>query len=583
MIETTTKRNPYLVKRAFNSIFFAALLATASSNLAVIVDGIIVGQLLGADALAAVNLSMPIMQLYLTLTLLLGVGTSMLSAMAIGKGDKRSASGYFTFAMVLCVAISVVVSLVGLYFMDDIVGLLCTNNQLTPLVKRFSSITIGSAPIFFMLPILCTFLRIDGAAKLTAKAMIVANVVNIAFDIILITGFGMDIIGSSIATVIGYSVGVMMLISHFLGKRNTIKLQRYRLKELDLRQALLLGLPTALASALLTVKLMVTNSIVLDITGATGASYLAASMSLMMLVSLFCSGVSQTIQPIGAMLLGQRDNRGVRFTIWYGIRMLVIAIAAVVLIIEVFTSFVAEFYGISTDPAALSEATSAIRLVALSFLPFALNYLLIVVYQISKRSLLAISVSIIQPTMMVVLLLIARECAPEMIWWVFLVSEVLVFIFIYVTTLVKHHRDNTIEPLTLLKAGKELPSCDFSVDSSAKDSLGVAITELDSFFTQNSVGSKSSNTIRLIVEELVGNILKFAYPKSHKKHYIDIRVILNNDTINLSIKDDGMPFNPLLNKNINDGLGLKILQGITPEIDYKYLMNQNITSLSIKL
>lgn len=579
MIEN--KRNPYLINRAFNTFLFAAILATASSNLAVVIDGVIVGQLLGANSLAAINLTMPLMQFIFTIVMILSVGTSILTAISLGKGDNDSGNRYFSFAVIMSASIGVIMSIIGAAFSHQIAALLCSNAELLPLVEEYIYVILISAPIYFLLPVLCTFMRIDGVAKLTATAMIVANVVNISFDMILIKGFGMGIEGSSIATTIGNLTGIGVLLTHLLSKRCNLKLRLPRPKTLNISKATVLGLPTAMTSALITVKLIVTNYIILDSQGTLGASYLAASMSLMMIVSLFVGGVSQSVQPIGGVLIGQQDNRGLQLLVNKAIRLLFISVVIVLLVIEIFTSSVAGFFGIS-DPATINDAVSAIRLVTLSFLPFALTYFLIVVYQLSNRTLLAIIISIVQPSLVAIVMFIVNEVAPQLVWWSFLISELLVFIAIYIISIVKHSKERSIEPLTLLKIEKQPLCCDFSVDASNPESLAITLNELDDFFNRNNIELEAANQLRLVTEELVDNILKFGYTKS-LRHYIDIRVVINEKTINLCIKDDGVPFNPLENRNVNDGLGLKILQSFSSKIEYKYLLNQNTTFLSIDI
>ncbi len=574
------KRSPYLINKAFSGFLVAAILATASSNLAVIVDGIIVGRLLGASELAAINLTMPVMQFIFTLVLLVSVGSSMLAAWAIGSGRASVANHYFSGALLLGAALGVVLIGVGAVSTDSIASILCSEERLLPLVGAYLKPILLFAPIYFVLPILCTMMRIDGAAKLTATAMIVANVVNISFDFILISGLGMGIEGSSLATTIGNTVGILVVISHFIRKRNSMQFVRPRLKELDIKKCTILGLPTAIVSALLTVKLIMVNSIILDLEGAEGASYLAVSMSLMMLVSLFVGGVVQTIQPIGSMLLGQKDRGGLRLLISKAIGVLVLSVAIIVGIIEAVPALFAEFFGI-TSPEVIGDAVVAIRLVTLSFLPFALNYLLIVIYQLSGRSTLSIATSITQPMLVVAVMVIISMAAPELVWWSFIISEMVVLVTLYLISVVKSSRKVRLDRLTMLERTKESHSLDFSVEVSAPGAVATALGELDRFFEEEGCNPISANKIRLSAEELLLNIIAHGFDGT-KRHFVDLRTHRADGCVNLTIKDDGRAFNPALERTTGKGLGLKIVQGVTPNIEYKYIFFQNTTKITIE-
>ncbi len=572
-------RNPYLINKAFNSMLFATILATASSNLAVVIDGIIVGQLLGAEALSAINLTMPLMQFIFTIVMLVSVGSSMLCAMAIGKGDHSKGESLFSFACGACAAIGVIISILGSIYKTNVAELLCANEQLLPLVERYTSIILLSAPIYFLLPTLCSFLRIDGAVRLTAIAMVVANVVNICFDVILINGFGMDIQGSSIATTIGNTTGIALLLSHFATKKSLFKLVIPSLKLSDIKQVISLGLPTALASALVTVKLATVNGVILEATGTSGASYLAVSMSLLMIVSMVVGGVVQSLQPIGSLLLGEGDKRGLGLLVNRAIQFVFIAVTAVVVAIEIFPTEIAALFGLKNS-GDFHDAAVAIRLVTLSFLPFAITYLLMVVYQLSKRSKLSISISIAQPMSLIVTIYIIYAIAPGAVWYSFLAAELVVLISIFIITSFIKAKSKGLTSVTLIDMAGESRGCDLSIDSSDESSLATALHKIDHVMEDNQVSIKNHNAVRLVAEEIIGNIIKHGY-KGGKKHFIDLRIVINDESTNLRIKDDGTPFNPLTQSNLDSGLGLKIVQGIAPNLEYKYILNQNSVFLNI--
>ena len=90
-------------KKSLSSQFWrylwAFILVALSSSLGSIVDGIIVGNLICADGVSAINLSRPLLQFLFTLSLLLAAGAGMLVAYALGQKDIAHARTVYTQSM----------------------------------------------------------------------------------------------------------------------------------------------------------------------------------------------------------------------------------------------------------------------------------------------------------------------------------------------------------------------------------------------------------------------------------------------------------------------------------------------------
>lgn len=89
------KRNSYLIGKAFKNYLTASVLTVAATQVANIVDAALVGHFIGANGLAAVNLSKPIIQASFAITVLYASSGTMLTGMAIGNGNRRRANELF--------------------------------------------------------------------------------------------------------------------------------------------------------------------------------------------------------------------------------------------------------------------------------------------------------------------------------------------------------------------------------------------------------------------------------------------------------------------------------------------------------
>lgn len=89
------KRNGYLVSKALRTFMLASVLASLAQQLATMTDAIVVSNLIGPDAISAINVVAPIITLYPTISILFGIGGSILAAKALGRRDADEANSVF--------------------------------------------------------------------------------------------------------------------------------------------------------------------------------------------------------------------------------------------------------------------------------------------------------------------------------------------------------------------------------------------------------------------------------------------------------------------------------------------------------
>ena len=101
------ERNAFLINKKIHQYILPGMLMTVAMQLGNVVDGMIVGNLLGAEAMAAIEISMPVLLLLQMAALMLAMGGAAEAAVFLGKRDMETASGVFTASLVAGLAISV--------------------------------------------------------------------------------------------------------------------------------------------------------------------------------------------------------------------------------------------------------------------------------------------------------------------------------------------------------------------------------------------------------------------------------------------------------------------------------------------
>ncbi len=411
----------------FYRYLWAYILVALSGCLGTVVDGIIVGNLISEDGVSAINLSRPITQFIFTLHLLINAGAGMLVAYALGKKQIDEARRYFTRALMLSVGLGLLLTIIGgLLFPDQTSRMLCDNMHILPLARDYMQVLLIGNTAYILMWGLSTMVGVDGSPRLVSLAVIVDNVVNLVLDIVFIQVFGWGIAGSSAATVVGHLVGIGILLCHWRKPEN-------RRLQLTMTFDGLLpswgkifsqGAPLALASICLTLLLLSANKIVLSTTGRTGIFVFALCMNLLQVYNLFLSGTCQTLQSLGAIQVGKGDNASVRSVIKRGFRFITSAMVITCLLVLIFPEGIARLFGCD-EPEMIAQSNQALRVFALSFIPFCYIYVLMIVYKLYSHHRMALFISFALSLTVIPVLWFMAKYMPQYIWHSYLIAYII--------------------------------------------------------------------------------------------------------------------------------------------------------------
>lgn len=183
------------------------------------VDGLFVSNLIGTDALSAVNLTAPIISLVTAISTMLATGGSAVIMRKVGEQKEAEANEDFTFLIVVNVIVGFVMSALGYLVMDGIFGSI----NLSPAVFDYCHDYL-SRYLIFTIPILLMnnftlYMIAAGKSALSMVCSIAGGVLNMVLDYVLIAVFDMGIAGAAIATGLGYSVTAVVGLVLFSQKK----------------------------------------------------------------------------------------------------------------------------------------------------------------------------------------------------------------------------------------------------------------------------------------------------------------------------------------------------------------------------
>lgn len=202
-----------------------AMIITGSQT---IIDGIFVGNFIGPEALASVNIVQPFMQIILGFTFVVSIGVLSILGRKLGAGKENEAQDAFRTATIILGIISILATIIGVVFNKQIAGMLGASSLLIENV----SIYLKHLSMFFILVsmnILFGFAcRIVGQPEKYLAGSIVSLFVNIILDYVLIKVLGLGMMGAAIATGLAYSSSFFIVIIPMLNKNNSVNLLKGR-------------------------------------------------------------------------------------------------------------------------------------------------------------------------------------------------------------------------------------------------------------------------------------------------------------------------------------------------------------------
>ena len=165
-----------------------------------IMDSIFVGNYLGSDALAAVNLAWPIMTVFMAVSDMVAAGSSVRISMHLGNGDTDMARRVFTGSVKLIVAISVGFLLIGVFLGGPIVTFMGAEGEVADMAAQYIAVFSLFAPVGLLFFATDNYLRICGAVNLSMWINVGVAVLNVALLAVLIGWLGCGTWASAFAS-----------------------------------------------------------------------------------------------------------------------------------------------------------------------------------------------------------------------------------------------------------------------------------------------------------------------------------------------------------------------------------------------
>lgn len=192
----------------------AAMLMALVYNLA---DTFFIGQTGDAMQVAAVSLATPVFLMFMAVGTIFGIGGTSVISRAMGEGRYDYAKKVCAFCMWGCVAVGILMSIIMLCFINPILSAIGASIDTWDFTHTYLSIVVFGGPFVLISNCYSNVIRAEGKSMQAMMGQLIGNLLNVILDPIMILGFGWNIAGAAIATVIGNVVGAMYYVFYVVG------------------------------------------------------------------------------------------------------------------------------------------------------------------------------------------------------------------------------------------------------------------------------------------------------------------------------------------------------------------------------
>jgi putative MATE family efflux protein len=283
-----------------------------------VVDRIFIGRGVGSLALSGVAVTFPITNIIMAVGMLVGIGAASVVSIKLGQQKTEEAERIVGNAFLLTLILSVIITILGLIFLQPLLHLLGASEDTMPYAKTFATILLAGAVLqnvgFGLNPII----RSQGDAKTAMKTMLIGAILNTILNPIFIFIFKLGVAGSALATLISQAVCSIWVV-YYLSSKSTIRLRKRHMKlnYTTISEISSIGVSPFIMQVSASFVTIVINTSLKKYGGdlAVGAYSLITSIAMLILMPAF--GVNQGAQPIIGYNYGSGNTSRVKKALFY--------------------------------------------------------------------------------------------------------------------------------------------------------------------------------------------------------------------------------------------------------------------------
>ena len=332
------------------------------------VDGLMVSWGAGEYAMSAVNLAIPYTNALFSIAIVFAVGTSTRIAILLAQKNPKEAHALFSQNMVVLLTIGAVMTAGVLVFLEPFALLLGAEDATLGYVKDYLSGLVPFSVCFLISYNLEVLIKTDGFPRTALFTVITGCLANCVLDYIAIFHLHLGVFGAAVATGLSQLLTVIIYIIHFMGKKATFRLQKFKLDFRVYKKIIPIGISDGVTELCTGVMIFLFNRTILTCIGTDGLiSYTIIAYINTIIINIM-SGVSQGTQPLVSYHHGKEDVSGCKKLLGYGLKTVAVITPVIFVLLYLFAPQIVHLFIKKADEVLIASSIAAFRHYSISYL-----------------------------------------------------------------------------------------------------------------------------------------------------------------------------------------------------------------------
>lgn len=395
------------------------------------VDGFFVSKYVGVEALSAVNLSMPFINIVFALGIIAAVGSQTMCGVFIGRKNYMKANKIFSFNIKTVTISSIILTVLFYFNMDMIARLLGATEDLGPLVIEYIGHIVYFVPFLMISYNFEVMVKVDGFPRLAVATVITCGLSNVILDYVFVGLMGHGLAGAAVATGFSQVISTVVYLIHFTVGKSNLEFVEVKFSFDTLKSIFSLGVGDFVSEVGIAMIVLFYNIFIIKFLGEKSIATFSV-ISYVNNLALTCfAGITQGTQPLLSYYYGKKDYDSLK-------KLFRLATAAIFVTGVVFLAasqlFPERIFRIflDVDKETLSYSVESLRKFSISFMITGFNVLIAAVCVSFLKPKYSVTINILRSFVTIYLaLFVLTMLEPRLIWFASALSEGITLIFAY--------------------------------------------------------------------------------------------------------------------------------------------------------
>ncbi|MDE7477341.1 MAG: MATE family efflux transporter [Lachnospiraceae bacterium] len=286
-----------------------AIIAMVLTSLITVVDGFFIGNYVGEDGIAAVNLGLPIIYLFLSIGLMVSVGGVAIAGMSLGAGDRTACNQVFCQTIVTTTVFSMLTGMMVALFFEPMLNILGAEAMVRTHFKTYYGILLLELIVMVVNSAFGMFIRGEGNPQYYMKVNIVSVLTNIVLDYVFAVVLHIGIAGIALASLLSELVSFVLIIYFFLRKAKVYQLGRFSYSVSVLKRTLLNGSSEFIGEMSTGIAMFTYNYVIMRRIGVDGVTAFTIVGYVSYVFSMIIVGFGQGASPLISFSYGAKEHK----------------------------------------------------------------------------------------------------------------------------------------------------------------------------------------------------------------------------------------------------------------------------------